>query len=96
MGRFHEHQKIRGKYEESSDALREAFIRGRGYTPEAESDAHLRHLRDRTLTARRREPSEVEIAEISDMLNRRGVLPLPPDVGAPWVKLRPRLYSSST
>ena len=80
MGLFHEHQRLRGKYEESADALREAFMRSRGYTPEEDLDAHLHHLRDRILVAHGREPSEIEFAEISDMLNRLGVLPLPPDV----------------
>ena len=82
MGRFREHQKLRGHYEESADAIREEFIRSRGYTPEQELAAHLRHLRDRTLQAHGRDPSGVEIAEIPDMLNQRGVLPLPPDVRA--------------
>ena len=80
MGRFRERQRLRQKYEESADALREEFMRSRGYTPEEELDSHLIHLRDRALMIHGREPSDVEIAEISDMLNRLGVLPLPPDV----------------
>ena len=82
MGRFHEHQKLRGKYEESADALHEAFMRSRGYAPEDEAAAHLAHLRDRTVAAHGREPTQAEVDEISDMLNQRGVLPLPPDVHA--------------
>ena len=95
MGRFHEHQRLRGKYEESADALHDAFMRGRGYTPEEESGAHLRHLRDRTIVAHGREPSDVELSEISDMLNQRGVLPLPPDVHTALGKNAPEAIRQS-
>lgn len=77
MGRFREHQKIRGEYEASADALGESFTRSLGYTAEAELEAHLRHLAGRPLGLRGREPSGFEIAEISDAINQQGVLPPP-------------------
>ena len=80
MGRINERQKRREKYEASADALRGEFMRSRIYTHEADSGEHLRHLGDRSDRLHGREPDGCEIAEISDILNQRGVLPPPPDV----------------
>ena len=95
MGRFREHQKLRGKYEAPADALREAFMISRRYTPEAELADHLRHLRERFIRLHPREPDGCEVAEISDILNQRGALPLPHDLRAALGKSAPETIRQS-
>ena len=82
MGRFRDHQKLRAKYGASADDLREEFTRSLDYAPEAEVAENLRHLRDRPIRPRTREPNDCAVSEISDVINQRGALLLPIDVRA--------------
>ena len=79
-GRFNAHHKLRAAYEAEMDEARDAFMRCRGFGPGEEEQAHLRHLRDRTLAQRSRHPNEGEINERLDMIRQRGILPIPNDV----------------
>ena len=62
------------------DAIREDTMRCMGVTPEGEVEIHMSHLEKQSALKKGRPPKEEEKEERRQMLQRRGILPIPEDV----------------
>ena len=78
--RKHQSFRLREEFEARADEAHDAFMHARGWCAGAETQAHVRlfteNLRDKEL----RDASSEEIADVTHMLSKRGVAPVPASV----------------
>ena len=77
--------KARCSFEERADKLHDAFLLSRGVDQQEHIQAHQQHLAQHLREKENRDPTAYELEDIANMLNQRGVAPVPDSVMA-WAQ----------